>query len=66
MNIHATVGDEIVVDNMQLGHPPRKGLVLEVIGDGDTQHYRVQWEDGHESIFFPASTAHAVHLGSAI
>ena len=64
MNIHATVGDEIVVDNMQLGHPPRKGLVQEVIGDGDTQHYRVQWEDGHESIFFPASTAHVVHLGS--
>ena len=62
MNIHAVVGDEIVVDNMDLGHPPRKGEVLEVMGDGDDQHYRVRWDDGHESVFFPASTAHAVHV----
>jgi len=62
VNIHAVVGDEIVVDNMDLGHPPRKGEVLEVMGDGDGQHYRVRWDDGHTSVFFPASTAHAVHL----
>lgn len=63
MNIHAAVGDEIVVDNMMLGHPSRKGEVLEVMGDGDGQHYRVRWDDGHESVFFPSSTAHAVHVG---
>jgi hypothetical protein len=62
MNIHAKVGDEIVVDNMELGHPRRTGEVLEVLGEGDTQHYRVRWDDGHESVFFPASTAHAVNL----
>ena len=64
MNIHATVGDEIVVDNMTLGHPQRKGEVLEVLGEGDTVHYRVHWDDGHETLFFPASTSHVVHLGS--
>ena len=64
MNIHASVGDEIVVDNMQLGTPPRKGEVLEVLGAGETQHYRVRWDDGHESLFFPASTAHIVHLAN--
>ena len=62
MNIHAVVGDEIVVDNMDLGHPPRKGEVLEVLGEGDGQHYRVRWDDGHESVFFPGPTAHPVHL----
>lgn len=62
MNIHAHVGDEIVVDNMQFGHPPRRGRVLEVIGDGDDQHYQVEWDDGHVSVFFPGSTSHAVHL----
>jgi len=62
MNIHAAVGDEIVVDNMQLGHAKRSGRVLEVIGDGDTQHYRVMWDDGHESVFFPGTTSHVVHL----
>ncbi len=63
MNIHARVGDEIVVDNMQLGHPKRKGIVREVIGEGEGQHYRVEWDDGHESVFFPGSTSHVVHLG---
>lgn len=63
MNIHAAVGDEIVVDNMNLGHPARRGEVLEVLGDGDGQHYRVRWDDGHESVFFPSSTSHAVHVG---
>lgn len=61
MNIHAVIGDAIVVDNMELGHPPRRGEVLEVLGSGDTQHYRVRWDDGHESLFYPSSTAHAVH-----
>ncbi len=62
MNIHAAVGDEIVVDNMQLGHPARTGLVLEVIGEGDIQHYLVRWDDGHVSMFFPASTCRVLHL----
>jgi len=62
VDIHAVVGDEIVVDNMMLGQPARKGEVLEVLGDGDGTHYRVRWDDGHESVFFPASTAHAVHV----
>ena len=51
MNIHAQVGDMVAVDNMELGHPPRKGEVLEVMAEGETQHYRVRWDDGHESIF---------------
>lgn len=62
MDVHAEVGDELVVDNMELGHPPRKGEVLEILGDGETIHYRVRWDDGHESLFFPGSTTHAVHL----
>lgn len=63
MDLQARVGDELVVDNMELGHPPRRGEVLEVIGEGDAVHYRVRWDDGHESLFFPASTTHVVHLG---
>jgi hypothetical protein len=61
MDIHAKVGDKIVVDNTELGSPPRTGEVLEVLGEGDTAHYRVRWDDGHESVFYPGSTAHAVH-----
>lgn len=64
MNIHARVGDQIVVDSDQLGHPPRTGEVLEVLGEVETRHYRVRWDDGHESIFFPGSSSHVVHPGA--
>jgi hypothetical protein len=25
-------------------------------------HYRVRWDDGNETIFYPSSTAHVVRL----
>ena len=62
MDVHAAVGDEIVVDAMKLDAPPRKGEVLEVLGVGNQIHYRVRWDDdGHESVFYPGTTTHAVH-----
>ena len=59
----ATVGDEIVVDGVNLGDPKREGEILEIDTLGDVVHYRVRWDDGHESIFFPGSTTHVVKLG---
>jgi hypothetical protein len=64
MDIHARMGDEIVVDSNELGHPPRRGEVLEVLGTGETQHYKVRWDDGHESLFVPSTSAHIVHPGA--
>lgn len=64
MNLNANVGDEIVVDPMHVDQPQRKGEVLELLGEGDQIHYRVRWDDdGHESLFFPGTTAHVVHTG---
>jgi len=60
--MHARIGQEIVVDSRQLGGPIRQGEVLEVIDEAGTEHYRVRWDDGHESIFFPGSDAHVVTL----
>jgi hypothetical protein len=56
--MEAKVGDHIVVESVKLETPRRKGEVLEILGDGDTTHYRVRWQDGHESTFFPGSTTH--------
>lgn len=56
--MRATKGDHIVIENPTLGTPRRHGEVIEVIGQGDEQHYRVRWDDGHESIFFPGPDAH--------
>lgn len=64
MDLHANVGDELVVDAMHLDEPARKGEIIEVLGVGtETPHYRVRWDDGKESIFYPGATSHAVHPG---
>ena len=31
----------------------RARVILEVIGTGEGLHYRIKWNDGHESTFFP-------------
>jgi hypothetical protein len=56
----AKVGDEIRVDAKKLGGPERRGRIVEVRGTGGVTSYLVQWSDGHESVFFPGSTAHVV------
>ena len=33
----------------------RARVILEVIGTGEGLHYRIKWNDGHESTFFPSS-----------
>ena len=56
--MHAQVGDEIVVDSMEVGVVGRHGRILEVRQSATGEHYFVRWSDGHESFFFPGSTAH--------
>jgi hypothetical protein len=60
----AKVGDEIVVDGVATGDPKREGEILEILDSGGVVHYRVQWDDGHESLFYPGSTTHVVKLRS--
>ena len=62
--MHAETGDRIVVESAHVGQPRREGEVLEVVpGDGGQEHYRVRWDDGHESIYFPSSDCRVVGSG---
>ncbi|MGZ4331690.1 MAG: DUF1918 domain-containing protein [Solirubrobacteraceae bacterium] len=36
------------------GHPSRRGEVVELLGSAGHQHYRVRWDEKHESIVYPA------------
>ena len=56
--MQAITGDQIIVESAVLDSPRRRGEVLEVIGEGARQHYRVRWDDGHESVYFPGPDAH--------
>jgi hypothetical protein len=55
--MHATIGDQIVIEATIVDRSRRHGEVLDVLGVGDTEHYRVRWQDGHESIFYPGPDA---------
>jgi Domain of unknown function (DUF1918) len=56
------VGDEIVVDPTRPGTPRPEGEILDILESGGVVHYRVRWDEGHESVFFPSSDAHVVSL----
>lgn len=58
----AHVGDLIVVHGHRLGEPTRTGEILEVLGAPEHEHYRVQWDDGHESVFTLGSDAVIQHV----
>jgi Domain of unknown function (DUF1918) len=55
--MRAQVGDHIVIETTTLDTARRRGEVIEVIGEADREHYRVRWQDGHESVYFPGADA---------
>ena len=57
----AKAGDLIMVERHRVGEGGRTGEILEVFGTADHLHYRVRWEDGHETLFYPGSDALVVH-----
>lgn len=51
------VGDLVVLDARHVGGSRRLGQILEVLGSPEHERYRVRWDDEHESIFYPQSSA---------
>ncbi len=51
------VGDLVEIHGHQVGEHARLGEILEVLGEPGHPHFRVRWEDGRESIFYPSSDA---------
>lgn len=52
-------GDRITVESNKVGAGTRTGEIVEVLrGVTGATHYRVRWDDGHETTFFPSSDAH--------
>jgi hypothetical protein len=50
---NARIGDWIETRGVH-GKPSRRGEIVELLGSGDHEHYRVRWDEQHESIVYPA------------
>ena len=53
----AQAGDTIEVVGRGVGKTGRAGEILEVLGETSHPHFRVRWNDGTESVFYPSSDA---------
>jgi len=56
----AHAGDWLEVNGIA-GALPRRGEILEVLGHVGHTHFRVRWDEGHESIVYPVEHQAAVH-----
>ena len=57
----AVAGDRFIIEANRIGQARRTGEVVEVLGSSPRPQFRVRWEDGHESIYIPASGCTVEH-----
>jgi uncharacterized protein DUF1918 len=51
----ARAGDLIEIVGHRVADAPRSGEILEVRGDTGRVRFLIRWEDGRETLLFPAS-----------
>ena len=51
----AQVGDVVEITGHRVGEAARTGEILDVLGPVGSVHYRVRWDDGHDSLLYPSS-----------
>jgi hypothetical protein len=51
------VGTHVVTQAGSTSRGPRLGVIEEVLRGEPSPRYRVRWDDGHESVYTPASGA---------
>ena len=46
------------------GEPARRGQIIEILGEPGHEHYKVHWDEKHESIVYPADGVEVIHKKS--
>ncbi len=63
--MHASVGDELIIEGHKVGEHVRTGEILEVRGDEGSPPYLVRWDDsGRSTLLFPGSDCIVKHLAT--
>ena len=58
IEVQTQPGDVVVVHGHTTGDPGRTGVILEVLDAASgREHYRVRWDEEHESLYWPGSDA---------
>ena len=57
------VGDRVLAEAESTARRPRCGTVREVLREDPAPRYRIEWDDGHETVYTPA--AGALHAAGA-
>src|SRR5450759_5175874 len=59
----ARVGDWLEARGIH-GEPARRGQIVEILGEPGHEHYKVHWDERHESIVYPADGVQIIHKKS--
>jgi hypothetical protein len=51
------VGDRVVAESESTGHSARRGTVREVLRADPSSRYRIEWDDGHTTVYTPSAGA---------
>jgi hypothetical protein len=46
------------------GEPARRGQIVEILGEPGHEHYKVHWDEQHESTVYPADGVVVIHTKS--
>jgi hypothetical protein len=49
------VGERVVAETESTERPPRAGTVREVVHEEPSPRYRIEWDDGHETVLTPSA-----------
>jgi uncharacterized protein DUF1918 len=61
VTMEAQVGDRITIQSNRVGGGERSGEIVEITPGNGGNRYRVRWDDGRETTFFPSSDATIEH-----
>jgi hypothetical protein len=50
-------GDRVQAESESTGRPARLGTVREVLHEDPGARYRIEWDDGHTTVYTPAAGA---------
>jgi hypothetical protein len=59
----ARIGDWLVIGGPP-GTMPRQGQVVGVLGPAARRHFRVRWDEEHESLFYPTDGVTVIHAAA--